>query len=91
MSKSTHFDSENLKTKPKLSPDDFPTRQEAWAYAEERLDSLLVDISELESNMIFLSAKPTPAETTRAANNSLDTIWGVQDQLKDLKQTGASK
>lgn len=86
---SFHIDIEKLKQKPR--PKDFPTRKEALAYAEERLDSLLKGINELESNMVFLDERPSPSETKRAVNSSLDTIWEMQDRLKELKGTEASK
>lgn len=88
---SFHIDIEKLKTKPKLQPKDFPTRKAALAYAEECVDSLLEGINELESNMVFLDENPSPSESKRAVNNSLDTIWEMQDSLKELKGTEASK
>ena len=86
---SFHIDIEKLKQKPK--PSDCPTRKEALDYFEERVDSLMKGIEELESNMVFLDENPSPSEANRTVNNSLDTIWKMKDSLKELKGTEASK
>ena len=47
---------------------DFPTRKEALAYAEERLDSILKRIDDLEGDMVLLGENPTPDEVRSIAN-----------------------
>ena len=75
-----HIDIEKLKEKPKVHAKDFPTRKEALAYAEERLDSILKRIADLDSDMEFLAENPTPSEVKQIANK-----W------QDFAQVEASK
>ena len=67
MSNSAYIDIEQLKVRPKLTPADFPSRQEALDWAEDRLDSLLKHIGELEGDMVFLGEHPTPVEVKQIA------------------------
>ena len=46
-----YIDIEQLKVRPKLTPADFPSRKEALDYAEDRLDSLLQRILQLEGEI----------------------------------------
>jgi len=64
----SHINIEKLKTKPKLRPKDFPTRKEAYAYLQERLDSVLEEIKELEGDMIFLGENASPSEVKSIAS-----------------------
>jgi len=63
-----YIDIEALKIKPKIRPEDFVTRKEALAYVEERLDSVLEGIKELEDDMVFLGENPTPSEVKTIAS-----------------------
>ena len=81
MAKAAYIDIENLKAKPKLSPDDFPTRKEAWDYVEARLDSVIQRIGDLESDMVFLDENPNnPSEVQGVANKWLEIAHDIQEE-----------
>lgn len=73
---SFHIDIEKLKQKPRVNPKDFPTRKEALAYVEERLDSVLKRIADLDSDMELLTENPTPSEVKQIANKWQDFAQG---------------
>ena len=61
-----------------LSPDDFATKEEAWAYANRMLNEWREKFKELEGDMIFLMDKyPLDAETARVANKWLTEVQEV--------------
>ena len=83
MSEPTYIDIESLKTKPKLSPADFPTRKDALDYAEARLDELNSRIRDLESDMVFLQENPrNPSEVQGVANKWLEIAHDIQAEAK---------
>ena len=79
MAKAAYIDIEALKKNPKLSPDDFPTRKEAWDYVEARLDSVIQRIGDLESDMVFLDENPNnPSEVQGVANKWVEIAHDIQ-------------
>jgi len=75
-----HINIEDLKTKPKLRPKDFPTHKAALVHAEERLDSLLKHIEELEEDMVFLDENPSPSEVKGVDNKCLESFLDIQKE-----------
>lgn len=67
MADSAYINIEALKEKPRLSPVDFATRKEALEYAEARLDALIVQIKELETDMTFVQESQNVEEIRKVA------------------------
>lgn len=79
---SLYIDIDKLKEKTKLTPDDFPSRKEALAYAESRLDSVLNRIDELENDMVFLADGPNKEEVNALANKWICISQDLQEASK---------
>ena len=82
MAKAAYIDIEALKTKPKLSPADFPSRKEALDYAEARFDSVIQRIGDLESDMVFLDENPrNPSEVQGVATKWVEIARDIQEEV----------